>query len=372
MRAHRPSELVRHRRERAELGVGAPDEVGQAQLVGLLERRRDEPAGVLDEGDGVGEEALDLGPFHHVVVRRQEPPRPECGDRSRGAEVALDVEVRRRADHVALHVEQAAAHHGVHHDRGAGRGIPEPDVPCRVPRKVEDLHDELGPEADPLPAPQADIHRAVGAHGLGEPCEHVGRVREAVRGVPAVALAQDRLGALDPGHVELVCQEDGMGSRAPDCCVAAEVVDVRVGVEDEVGLIAPEEREDHLGGRVLNARVDEERALPGEQVLGERARPENALDAVDTGCDFHGGQTAPSGRFAHPTARAGTARGEAASGRRRGGRVAVTRSRLRRGPARRGRVRTRGGGSSGRRGCSARGPPRPPRSRRRERRARRR
>ena len=297
VRAHRPAELVRHRRERSELGVGALDERGKAQLSRLLDGRGGDAAGVLDEGDGVRKEAFDLGTFHHVVVSGQEPFRSESGEGSRGAEVALDVEVRRGADHVAVHVEQAAPQHGVHDDGSAGRRIPEAHVPRGMTRQVEHFHHEVGAEADVLATTQADVHGAIGPHRLREPREDVGGIAESVGLVPAVPLAQDRLGALDPGHVQLVCQEQGVRGSGTDRRVATEVIDVRVGVQDDVRLPALQEREDHVGGRVRDAGVDQKRALPQNQVLRERAGPEDALDAVDTGCNFHDDQAAPTGRI---------------------------------------------------------------------------
>ena len=75
--------------------------------------------------------------------------------------------------------------------------------------------------------------------------------------------------------------------RLLDGGVAAVVVDVGVRVEHEVGLEAVEERQDHLGRRLLHAGVDEERPLVAEQVLRERPRPEHALDPVDAGRYLH-------------------------------------------------------------------------------------
>ena len=247
MRPERAGELVGHRRERAELRVAECEQLGERELARFVECVLDDPCRVLDECDGVGEEAIDVVALDHVVVRGEEARRPQGLQRPGRAEVVGDVEVGRRVDHVAVHVEEAAGHHRVDHDRRARRGLPEPDVAGRMTREVEDLDREVRPESDVLAAAQGDVDRQVRPDRVAQPREDVGLVAETVRLVPPVALAHDRLGALDPGNVERVREEERLRRGLADRRVAAVVVDVGVRVEDEVRLEPVEERQDHLG-----------------------------------------------------------------------------------------------------------------------------
>jgi len=52
--------------------------------------------------------------------------------------------------------------------------------------------------------------------------------------IPAVALLQDAFAVFDPGHVRAMRAEHGKGRTRPDGGVAAEVVDVGVGVQDKI------------------------------------------------------------------------------------------------------------------------------------------
>src|SRR5207237_6787247 len=82
--------------------------------------------------------------------------------------------------------------------------------------------------------------------------------------------------------------EDGAGRRLPDRGVAAEVVDVGVADQDEVRLESVEGRKEHVRRRLLHARVDEQRALVLQEVLRERPRAEDGLDARDARRDLDG------------------------------------------------------------------------------------
>src|SRR5439155_9430394 len=68
--------------------------------------------------------------------------------------------------------------------------------------------------------------------------------------------------------------------------VAAEVVDVRVADQHEVGPLPVQSRQDHLRRRLLDSGVDEQRALVAKEVLRERPRPENRLDPGDARRDL--------------------------------------------------------------------------------------
>ena len=256
----------------------------------------DEQPGILDERDRVGEEGIDLAALHHVVVRRQQALRRERLQRPGGAEVARDVEVGRRVDHVLLEIEESTSQHGIHHDGRARGRIPEADVPGRVAGQVEHLDRQPGSQADPFAGAQVHVDRRVRTHRISQPGEDLRLVREAVLRVPAVPLSQDRLAALDPAHVELVGEKQRPGRRLPDRRVPAEMVDIGVRVEHEVRLKTVEERKDHLRGRLLDSGVEEQRALVAQQVLRERPWSEHALDAMDAGSYLHQWQSSPSSK----------------------------------------------------------------------------
>ena len=151
---------------------------------------------------------------------------------------------------------------------------------------------ETRAEAKDLAALKTDVDGDVRAHGVAEPACDVGRVGDAVRRVPAVALAKDPVPALDPVGVERVRADERPRRDLPHRRVPAEVVDVGVRVDDHVDLAwvdtgAGQEGQDHVPWRLLDTGVDEERPLVAQQVLRERARPEDRLDAVDSGGDLH-------------------------------------------------------------------------------------
>ena len=112
-----------------------------------------------------------------------------------------------------------------------------------------------------------------------------------MRRVPAVALAQDPLPVADPVAIRDVGADDRPRRRGAHRGVAAEVVDVGVGDQHivEVGRVEPQLAEggqDHLVGRRGDPGVDQERSLIAQQVLRERARSQDALDAVDARGDL--------------------------------------------------------------------------------------
>ncbi len=138
-----------------------------------------------------------------------------------------------------------------------------------------------------------EIDRHVWSQRVPQPVFRVGvvvRVRT-VRRVPAIALAQDPLPVADPVAIRDVGADDCPRRRGADRGVATEVVDVGVGDQHvvEVGRVEPQLLEggkDHLVGRRHDAGVDQERPLIAQQVLRERARSQDALDAVDARGDL--------------------------------------------------------------------------------------
>jgi hypothetical protein len=98
---------------------------------------------------------------------------------------------------------------------------------------VHYLHDQFWAESEGLAANEPQVYRDVRPHGVPEPVLDLRCVVDVVGGVPTVALAQDALAVLDPGHVRDVRAEEGPGRLRPDDCVATEVVNVGVRVEHE-------------------------------------------------------------------------------------------------------------------------------------------
>src|SRR3712207_6315166 len=161
-----------------------------------------------------------------------------------------------------------------------------------MPRQVQHLHNEVRAESEGLAADEPQVYRNIRPHGVSEPILYLRRVVHIVGGVPAVALAQDSLAVLDPGYIRGVCAEVGPRRLVPDGGVAAEVVDVGVGVEDEVEVARTEVRgiqvrQYHLIRGPDHAGVDEQGSLAAQKVLREGAWPQDALDPVYARRNFH-------------------------------------------------------------------------------------